>query len=162
MKIKLTLIALIGILLLSNAQVKAQSDTTTITKSHLQTAEKLIATTGMTDVRFSLMRNEMVKSIGNTVPIPENNKGKFILQLTAFMDKYLPIDAFKNNFIRLYAQNFSEVELNQLISFYNSPLGKKVIAKLPELMQRGMAMEQQALKDHYSEIESIANESMKE
>lgn len=35
-----------------------------------------------------------------------------------------------------YAQSFSEDELDQLLVFYHSPTGRKVIAKQPELMQR--------------------------
>jgi len=35
-----------------------------------------------------------------------------------------------------YAQAFSEDELDQLLAFYNSPVGRKVITKQPELMDR--------------------------
>ena len=162
MKLKLTLIILTGLILLSIHPVKAQSDTSKITAAHLAVAEQLIKSTGMTDVRFSLMRSELIKSLSTTIPIPDKNKGKFVVGMTAFMDKYLPLDLFKSRFVKLYAEAFTEDELRQLIDFYKSPIGKKIISKVPELLQNGMLMEQQALKDHYSEIESIASDSMKE
>lgn len=162
MPLKPILITFVSILLLNISDVKAQTDTSKLTPSHLAAAEKLIATTGMTDLRFSTMRNEMVSSMGETIHIPEKNKAKFTAKMSVFMDKYLPIDAFKDRFVKIYAAAFTEDELNQLIKFYDSPLGKKVISKLPALMQNGMVMEQQALKDHYSEIESIVSESLQE
>src|SRR5437879_3448368 len=107
MKPKLIFITLTGILLLSISNVKAQTDTSKLTPAHLELAEQLIKTTGMPDVRFSSMRNEMIKSMSTTIPIPEKNKGKFVVDMTAFMDKYLQIDLFKNRFVKLYAEAFT-------------------------------------------------------
>ncbi|HEY8783217.1 MAG TPA: DUF2059 domain-containing protein [Mucilaginibacter sp.] len=160
MKLKLTLIVLIGVLFLSITHIKAQTDTSKFTPSHLAAARQLILTTGMTDVRFSMMRNNTIKAVSNSVP--EKNKAKFISEMTDFMNKYLPSELFRDRFVKMYAEAFSEDELNQLISFYNSPLGKKISSKTPELMQKGMLMDQEILIKHSVELTSIINESVKE
>lgn len=37
----------------------------------------------------------------------------------------------------LYSREFTEVELKELIAFYQTPLGKKTLRSLPQLMQQG-------------------------
>jgi hypothetical protein len=160
LKLKVTLITLIGVLFLSITNVKAQTDTSTFTRSHLAVAEQLIATTGMTDVRFSMMRSNTIRALSTS--IPEKNKEKFLADMTAFMNKYLPSEAFRARFVKMYAETFTEDELKQLIGFYNSPLGKKISSKTPELMQKGLLMDQQVLTKHSDELEFIVNESLKE
>jgi len=82
--------------------------------------------------------------------------------MTAFMNKYLPADGFRESSVKMYAEMFTEAELKQLIDFYNSPLGKKVISKIPELMQNLMLMDHQILVKHGDELQSIINDSVKE
>ena len=41
---------------------------------------------------------------------------------------------------RLYAEHFTEAELEELIVFYQTPVGQKVIAKLPILQQQAMQL----------------------
>jgi hypothetical protein len=41
---------------------------------------------------------------------------------------------------RIYATHFSEPELKQLVSFYQSPLGQKVIDEEPKALDESMAM----------------------
>lgn len=39
--------------------------------------------------------------------------------------------------IKLYAENFTEEELTGLVAFYESPLGRKSLTALPQLMKKG-------------------------
>lgn len=41
--------------------------------------------------------------------------------------------------IKIYAQSFTEQELKDLLAFYKSPLGKKVIEQEPQVFDKGMA-----------------------
>jgi len=150
MKIKLTLITL---LLLTALGVKAQTDTVAIMASRLVAAEQLIKTTGMTDYRFASMRLSLIKSLSTSVP--EKNRDKFTADMTTFFNKYLPLTDFKDKFIKMYAQIFTEGELKQLITFYSSPLGKKLIDKTPEVMEKGALLQQQVINEHRSELYSI-------
>ena len=44
----------------------------------------------------------------------------------------------ENMVVPIYAKHFDEAELQGMIDFYSSPLGKKVIAEMPALMQESI------------------------
>lgn len=44
-----------------------------------------------------------------------------------------------NNVSRLYASRFTEAELKEIVTFYRTPTGKKVIALEPEVLEDAMA-----------------------
>lgn len=160
MKSKLILIITAGIVFLSWTKAKAQTDTVKLTQSRLTKAEQLINATGITDNRFVQMRSVMIKSMSSTIHIPEKNQQKFTDEMTGFMNKYMPLELFKSQFVKIYAETFTEDELKQLVDFYSSPVGKKVIERLPALTQKAMSMSQLALKDHFDEMQSIVTQYM--
>ena len=41
--------------------------------------------------------------------------------------------------VPIYAKHFSHDEIKQLIAFYNTPIGKKLVALQPQIMQESMA-----------------------
>ena len=52
------------------------------------------------------------------------------------------IDELLDQIVPLYTKHFSEAELKELIAFYDSPVGKKVIATLPAIAQESMLVGQ--------------------
>ena len=42
--------------------------------------------------------------------------------------------------IAIYDKNYSADEIRQLLAFYQSPLGRKMIARMPEITQQSMAV----------------------
>lgn len=54
------------------------------------------------------------------------------------------------NFVVLYAQRFTEPELKQIVAFYRSPLGKKLLTDEPTLMDDGFK-QAQSWADRFSE-----------
>jgi hypothetical protein len=48
--------------------------------------------------------------------------------------------------IKLYTANFTESELKDLVAFYQSPLGKKVLTKMPEMTQQSAQLTQSKLE----------------
>jgi len=44
--------------------------------------------------------------------------------------------------IAIYDANFSADEIKQLVAFYQSPVGRKIVVQLPQLMQQSIAMGQ--------------------
>jgi uncharacterized protein len=59
--------------------------------------------------------------------------------------KELSWDNIKNDYIKLYADIFTEDELKGLIHFYESPIGKAYIKKQPELTQKSMMLSQKMM-----------------
>ena len=45
----------------------------------------------------------------------------------------------------IYARNFSEDEMQQIIAFYRSPIGAKMLATMPKLMQESMMASQKVI-----------------
>ena len=59
--------------------------------------------------------------------------------------KELSWDNIKTDYIKLYAEVFTEDELKGLIHFYESPIGKAYIKKQPELTQKSMMLSQKMM-----------------
>ena len=62
------------------------------------------------------------------------------------LDKAVGWDKLKPDMVKLYTTNFSESELKDLVAFYQSPLGKKVLEKMPQLTQQSAQMTQAKLE----------------
>jgi hypothetical protein len=54
------------------------------------------------------------------------------------------------NFVVLYAQRFTEAELKQIVAFYRSPVGKKLLTDEPSVMDDGFK-QAQSWADRFSE-----------
>ena len=64
----------------------------------------------------------------------------------AALDRAVGWDKLKPDMVKLYTTNFSEPELKELVAFYQSPLGKKVLEKMPQLTQQSAQMTQAKLE----------------
>ncbi|HTB63381.1 MAG TPA: DUF2059 domain-containing protein [Opitutales bacterium] len=107
--------------------------------SHRQAAMKLLEATGGKDV----MRNAFIAVIDNmpaskSMPAAENADMKQAVQ--QWFDEDFKWEDLSSQIADIYAKAFTEDELNQLIAFYQTPLGKKTISLLPEVMKQGSAL----------------------
>jgi len=64
----------------------------------------------------------------------------------AALDQAIGWPKLKPDMVKLYTSNFSESELKDLVAFYQSPLGKKVLEKMPQLTQQSAQMTQAKLE----------------
>ena len=78
-----------------------------------------------------------------------------------FLDK-LRWDDFKNEYIRLYVDMFSESELREMIAFYRTETGKKVVVQLPLLMAKAGSIGQERLQNSMHELETVIRQRMEE
>jgi hypothetical protein len=53
---------------------------------------------------------------------------------------------------KLYEETFSEQELREIVAFYHTPTGQKTLTKMPELMQKGMAIGLAKVQEHNAEL----------
>jgi hypothetical protein len=70
----------------------------------------------------------------------------------------LTSDAMKVDIASVYAEVFSEDELRATIAFYTSPLGHKLLERMPELMQKSMQISQDRMKDVMPEVQKLGEE----
>lgn len=75
-------------------------------------------------------------------------------QMKAFLNKYMSWASLKDDMSKLYMEAFSESELNELNKFYQTPLGKKTVQKMPLLMTRGAEIGQKRVQEHLPELQA--------
>ncbi len=100
---------------------------------------------------------DMVRLVGDSIAAqltsnPEMAPYRDVL--LSWMRKIFAGDAFNGEVVRLYIASFSESELRELIAFYRSPIGQKALEKMPELMQKGMAIGQKLAQDNMPELQA--------
>jgi len=78
------------------------------------------------------------------------------------MKKELSWDNLKPEFEKLYAETFSVKELEGLIKFYQSPIGKKFTAKQPEMQKKSMVMVQKMMMRIMPKIQALTKNMQKE
>jgi len=81
---------------------------------------------------------------------------EFSQELSAAMGALFEGATFKADIGSLYAEVFSEEELGEIVAFYRSPLGQKLLARMPELMQKSMQVTQTTMQAITPELERIA------
>ncbi|SQF99834.1 Uncharacterized protein conserved in bacteria [Paucimonas lemoignei] len=80
---------------------------------------------------------------------PESKKAlleTYQAKANAALDQSIGWNKLKPDMVKLYTANFSESELKDLVAFYQSPLGKKVLTKMPELTQQSAQLTQGKLE----------------
>ena len=70
---------------------------------------------------------------------------KIIEKSIDFMQEEMNWDKMKNDFISVYTSVFTEKELETLLKFYKSPIGKKFIEQQPVLVQKSMEIGQKKM-----------------
>lgn len=80
----------------------------------------------------------------------------------ATLDKVVGWNKLEPEMVKLYINGFSEAELNQLIAFYKSPLGQKVLKQMPALFSESMKMTQARLEPAVPQIQQLLDQMTKE
>lgn len=70
-----------------------------------------------------------------------------------FFSEHMSYEALRDDYVRLYAETYSEKDLKALKEFYGTPLGQKVVASTPELTAAGMEIGQRATAEHMPELQ---------
>lgn len=117
--------------------------------SHLQAAEDLLQTTNYPAL---LERNIEAMLEAEITANPQLKPFKDIMH--QFMIKYLSWETLKPEAKRIYVEAFTEAELRELAAFYQTPLGKKALTKMPEIFQQAAIIGQKTVRDHLPELQA--------
>jgi hypothetical protein len=134
---------LIGALLFAAPQAYAQA---AVNEAALAEARKMMAVIkaeAMVQQMASQMMGLMADALGKA------NPGKEAEIRAAVTDLILPefsaaMPEMLDDMARLYTLHFTAEELRAVIAFYETPVGRKTIEKMPVLMQQAMIMGQAA------------------
>ncbi|WP_190295198.1 DUF2059 domain-containing protein [Mucilaginibacter rubeus] len=152
MNLKLKLIAFAGVILFSSSSLKAQTTDQTLPPSRMEAAQQMLIALGI-DKQFGTIITNQIDVASNQVP--DDKKVAFKRVMNTFMNKYFTWDSLKNKMAAIYANEFTEDELKQITTFYNSPVGQKVGQKLPALTQNAMMVGQEAVAAHKDELQKM-------
>ncbi len=75
--------------------------------------------------------------------------------MISFFDKHMSYSSLKTDLINLYANAFTESELKEINTFYQTPTGKKTIQQMPLLMNQGGQIGAQRIKQNMPELEKL-------
>jgi uncharacterized protein len=101
--------------------------------------------------------------------LPDEKKSEALAKLeaempamsSALMDQFVGkefLDDVQKTTIQIYARHFTVEDLDQLSAFYRSPIGKKMLTKMPVIMQESMQVTMQQLQRR---LPAIQEELMK-
>jgi uncharacterized protein len=83
-------------------------------------------------------------------------------KMIAIMKEEFSWAKMKEPFTKIYRETFTQEEVDGLIAFYESPAGKALINKQPELMKNTMAVMQERMMPVMQKIQKMSEETAKE
>lgn len=125
--------------------------------SHVAAAEELLDALHLDAVMAQAM-DVMLKS--QLQQHPELVKVEDVMR--TFLAKYLSYDALKPELARIYMDAFSEKELREISSFYRTDTGRKAVALMPSLFQKGAALGSERVAQHLDELKAAVETRLKE
>ena len=137
------------------------------TSSHRKAAEEVLILTAvdrMIEPAFQQIEQMQLGQL-RQMDLPEeaySHAQTYIQRIYQVIAKEMGWDNIKEDYINLYVDVFTESELRELIRFYQTPLGQKLIEKTPVLMQRTMLLTQQKMMRVMPEIQAISREMKQE
>lgn len=79
-----------------------------------------------------------------------------------FFDKHMGWDSIKEDFIKMYAEEFTAAELKEITAFYKTPVGEKLALKMPVLTTKGAEIGQKKVKENMLELQIMLSNKMAE
>ena len=98
--------------------------------SKSQKINQLLELTGSGKMGIQVM-NQMMNSF-------RNSYSKVNEEFWEDFKKEVKAEDLTNMIIPIYDKHYTESDIDQLIAFYNSPIGKKMISTMPQVMQESM------------------------
>lgn len=112
--------------------------------------------TQMLDQMKTMMTAQMSKA---DVPAADRkHMDEIQTKIMALMADRLSWEKSKSAYVKIYSETYTESEIDGLLAFYKSPAGQAMIDKMPELMQKSMALSQQMMGDIMPEIKRLSQE----
>ena len=122
--------------------------------THKQAAEALLGMMNMDKVMSDSLNQMLAMQVKQNPAIAPYEK-----QMRAFFDKYMSWASLKEDMTKIYMSEFTEQELKELLAFYQTPVGKKSIQKMPTLLAKGAELGQQRVQQHLPELQQAIQES---
>ncbi len=119
------------------------------TPEHLNKVEELFAVMDLKNQLnsgFDAM-TPMIDELSKNLKLNEAESKEFREIYREWFEKDIDREQIIKDISKLYADTFTIDDLDQLISFYETPIGKKALEKMPLLMQEGAKIGMQAAQE---------------
>jgi len=145
-------VLLLAMLLLSASAARAShaqgaSDTAT---SHQAAAKELVAALKSGELivaGMATMVDAQVKQTPQLAPFRD--------VMLEWARRYITGEAALPEFVKIYAAAFTEAELRELLVFYKTPVGQKLLAQQPDLMRQGVVVGERLAQKYQAELQQM-------
>ena len=133
------------------ASGRAQSE------SHVAAADEFFEVMNMLDMISKMIPVMLDAEIAGNPALAQ-----FREVMEQFFERYFTWDSLRPEYVRIYAEAFTEGELRELAVFYRTDVGQKAISVLPALMQQGAVVGQAMVERHQPELIRMVQERVAE
>jgi hypothetical protein len=123
-------------------------------KSHRRTAGELLMAMGV-DKQLETSAAQMIDLWikGNPKFAPYRGVMK------KFFDKHMIWDSLRDDIIAIYFDAFNEEELKEILAFYRTPAGRKLVEKMPELTSKSVQLGVRRVEENREELNRMFREA---
>jgi hypothetical protein len=126
-------------------------------KTHRKVAEELLKTMGVdkqVETAIAQMLDLQIKNNPKLVPFRDTFK--------KFFTKHMSWESLKEDLVTIYVDAFTEEELNGILAFYRTPVGRKMVEKMPDLMSKGMQLGVRRVQENQEELRRMIQDAANE
>jgi len=81
-------------------------------------------------------------------------------KIHAYYNKYIGWDAIKDDMAKIYAKYYTAQDLEELVKFYKTDLGKKTLETLPKISSEGRSLGINRMREHQKELQEIVQKAL--
>lgn len=150
-----TILLLFGMLAItSSGSALAQSPISiTVAPNHLKAAETMVSLSSSAEA-YNKKIDQKLDMMFKQLP-DRADKKDVQEKLREFLSRYLSWDSIRLELATLYANKFTEAEIQEIVSFYQTPAGRKLSLIGPQLSQAQMEIGQRRMQEHMTEFQQL-------
>ena len=124
----------------------------------------LMEVDSMIETIYSQM-NQMFAGVGKQMGIKASEQAVFdnyMQKISALMIEEVSWEKMEEPMIDIYLNNYTEEEIQDMLTFYRSSTGRSLVKKMPEVMGESTKLSQELLVDFMPKIQELAAEFTEE
>jgi uncharacterized protein len=123
-------------------------------KTHRKAAEELLKAMGVdkqVETALAQMLDLQIKNNPGLAP--------FRGAMKEFFTKHMSWDSLKDDLITIYTDAFTEEELKEILAFYRTRVGRKMVEKTPDLLSKGMQLGVRRVQENQGELRRMIQDA---
>lgn len=77
-----------------------------------------------------------------------------------FVERHMGWDVIRPRLLRIYGEAFTQAEIRELIGFYRSSVGRRLVAAMPEINRRTIEVTTRLMAEHRAEFQAMLAAAM--